>query len=327
MKIISKNSRRPVSVTAKVTTKATTKATVATALLAAAGLLLASCADDADSQTEAGPASAEASQSNEDEPSPTSEEQPRQLDDVDPATFEIAGNHMFRYVLDGESGECSISERGAMCMGTAGDDIPEVQVPPFPQRPASAVSVGVDGTEYLIFEGGPPAPATLEAGQRVSVGDSTCSVPDDSTLTCEYGGDSFTLDGADALISTSAEPVGRYFVGGAGGAGGEAGGASTPGSTGKRVAGESCGTSRSSEFPGFDGKNVEVRKGPVDCGEAMGILDEYLDTPTDAHHGNANIRQYGDWNCAMPSYGSAQESGFSLTCSGPDGVGFGIRNE
>lgn len=324
MKMISKNSRRPGSVTVESTTRAMTKNTVAAALLAATGLLLGSCADDADSQTEAGPASAEASQSNEDRPSPTNEKKPRQLDDVDPATFEIAGNHMFRYMLDGESGECSISERGAMCMGTAGDDIPEVQVPPFPQRPASAVSVGVDGTEYLIFEGAPPAPATLEAGQRVTVGDSTCSVPDESTLTCEYDGASFTLEGAEALISTSEEPVGRYFVGGSGAGADDA--ASSDGGTMKN-AGESCGTASSTVFPGFDGRNVEVREGPVDCDEAMDVLDEYLATPTDAHHGNANIRQYGDWHCAMPTYGSSQQSGFSLHCGGPDDVAIGIRNE
>lgn len=270
------------------------------ALLGTAGLFLASCADDGGSGDEAAPTP--------------------QLSDVDSSTFEIAGNHMFRYVLDGESGECSISERGAMCMGTAGDDIPEVKVDPFPVQSASAVSVGVDGTEYLIFEGGPPAPATLSAGERVTLGNSACSVPDDSTLTCEYDGASFTLEGAEALITTSDEPVGRYFV--------DEDGAdsSSTGSTGTRNAGDSCGTARSTVFPGFDGANVEVRQGPVDCEDAMQVLDEYLATPTDADHGNANIRQYGEWNCAMPTYGSSQQSGFSLNCTGPDGESIGIRN-
>lgn len=291
------------------------------ALIGAAGLLLASCADG-EARNGAVEADEGSSLSNGASPSPTSEEQ--ELSDVDPSTFEIAGNHMFRYVLDGESGECSISERGAMCMGTAGDDIPDVQVPPFQPAAASAVSVGVDGTEYLIFEGAPPAPATLEAGQRVTVGGSTCSVPDESTLTCEYDGASFTLEGAEALISTSEEPVGRYFVGGSGAGADDA--ASSDGGTMKN-AGESCGTASSTVFPGFDGRNVEVREGPVDCDEAMDVLDEYLATPTDAHHGNANIRQYGDWHCAMPTYGSSQQSGFSLHCGGPDDVAIGIRNE
>ncbi len=293
------------------------------ALIGAAGLLLASCADD---ETRNGAVEADegSSQSNGASPSPTSEEQ--ELSDVDPSTFEIAGNHIFRYVLDGESGECSISERGAMCMGTAGDDIPDVQVPPFQPMAASAVSVGVDGTDYLIFEGTPPAPATLEAGQRVTVGDSTCFVPDESTLTCEYDRASFTLEGADALISTSDEPVGHYFVGGSE-AGVRADDAASSGGGTMKNAGESCGTASSTVFPGFDGRNVEVREGPVDCDEAMDVLDEYLATPTDAHHGNANIRQYGDWHCAMPTYGSSQQSGFSLHCGGPDDVSIGIRNE
>lgn len=292
----------------------------AAALLGVTGLLLAACGDDGGTAPEAAPLpEVRASSTNEAKLSPTTGAVDTALVDVDPSRFEISGSHVFRYVLDGESGECTISERGAMCMGTAGDDIPLVQVPPFQPAAASAVSVGVDGTEYLVFEGAPPAPATLEAGQRVAVGDSTCSVPDESTLTCEHGGASFSLDGSEALISTSDEPVGRYFVGGSGG--GESAGA-----VAMKGAGESCGTASSTVFPGFEGRDVEVREGPVDCDEAMGVLGEYLATPTDAHHGNANIRQYGDWSCAMPTYGSSQASGFSLNCSGPVGESIGIRN-
>lgn len=292
----------------------------AAALVGATGLLLVSCADD-ETQNDAASAQPEASQSSDAKPSPTSEDAGVRLVDVDPSTFEIGRSHVFRYVLDGESGECTISERGAMCMGSPGNDIPEVKVDPFPQGPASAVSVGVDGTEYLVFEGAPPAPATLKAGERISIGQSSCSVNDASTLTCDFDGESFTLEGAEAVISTSAEPVGRYFIDGSSDSGETSGNA---GAT--KNAGESCGTASSAEFSGFDGRDVEVRQGPVDCDEAMKVLGEYLETPTDADHGNANIRQYGDWNCAMPTYGSAQQSGFSLSCSGPDGESIGIRN-
>ena len=292
----------------------------AAALVGATGLLLVSCGDVGTDQG-AAPAPTAASQSRDAKPSPTSEDAGVQLVDVDPSTFEIGGSHVFRYVLDGESGECTISERGVMCMGSPGNDIPEVKVDPFPQGPASAVSVGVDGTEYLVFEGAPPAPATLKAGERISRGQSTCSVNDASTLTCDFNGESFTLEGEEAVISTSSEPVGRYFVDDSSESGEPS---ENAGAT--KSAGESCGTASSSEFPGFDGRNVEVRQGPLDCDEAMKVLGEFLETPADADHGNANIRQYGDWNCAMPTYGSAQQSGVSLSCSGPDGVSIGIRN-
>ena len=183
----------------------------AAALVGATGLLLVSCGDVGTDQG-AAPAPTAASQSRDAKPSPTSEDAGVQLVDVDPSTFEIGGSHVFRYVLDGESGECTISERGVMCMGSPGNDIPEVKVDPFPQGPESAVSVGVDGTEYLVFEGAPPAPATLKAGERISRGQSTCSVNDASTLTCDFDGESFTLEGEEAVISTNSEPVGRYFV-------------------------------------------------------------------------------------------------------------------
>ncbi|WP_290292028.1 hypothetical protein [Corynebacterium hansenii] len=297
---------------------------VAAALLGATGLLLASCGAGG-AQRDAAPSPAAGSSESETRSTVTvTSTVEREIIDVDASAFAIGGGHVFRYVLDGESGECSIGERGAMCMGTAGDDIPEVEVPPFPRKPASAVSVGVDGTEYLVFEGVPPAPETLQAGQRVKVGKSVCSVPDESTLTCEYDGASFTLRGADALISTSEKPVGRYFVGDSGKAGES--GKKKSGAQKMSATGDSCGTARSSEFPGFDGMNVEVKQGPVDCGKAMEVLGEYLDTPTDADHGNANIRQYGDWSCAMPTHGSAQRSGYSLTCGGSDGTAIGIRN-
>lgn len=244
---------------------------------------------------------------------------PTRTVEVDVEKFATVSGYAFRYELDGGTGECSFSELGVGCMGTAADDIPDVVVPPFRQQRPSSVSITEHGTDYLIYEGGPPAPATLEAGETVTDGATTCTALDESTLTCEWGGDSFTLSGKDADITTSAEPRGMYFVD-------ERSRSRSASRSAMAGPGESCGTARSTEFPGFDGRNVEVREGNVDCGKAMEVVTEYLATPTDADHGNANMRTFGDWNCAMPTWGSSQRSGFSLNCSGPDGESVGIRN-
>ncbi|HIW91179.1 MAG TPA: LppP/LprE family lipoprotein [Candidatus Corynebacterium avicola] len=85
--------------------------------------------------------------------------------------------------------------------------------------------------------------------------------------------------------------------------------------------GDSCGTVESSEFPPLDGREVEVSEGSVDCDEALDVMEEYLSTPTDAAHGNANIREFGEWNCAMPTAGSATESNTAASCTLTEGDG------
>ena len=79
--------------------------------------------------------------------------------------------------------------------------------------------------------------------------------------------------------------------------------------------GATCGHATSTEFPTLDGKPVVVRQGQVDCEKAMRIVNEYLATPTDAHHGNWNVRQYGDWHCSMPTAGEIMRKGWALGCS------------
>lgn len=91
--------------------------------------------------------------------------------------------------------------------------------------------------------------------------------------------------------------------------------------------GSSCGTAQSSVFDFYDGENVEVMSGTVDCDRAMGVMQEYVNTPTDSNSGTMNHRDYGDWSCLNLSAKESTETGFQMSCWQHDGSGsVGIRN-
>lgn len=286
-------------------------------LTAAIGLL-AGCGNDGGEGGSAESAPVAASMASE----TSSSESEVELESVDPSVFEISSVFVFRYESDGTGGECTIRDTGATCIGTASDGVPDIEVPPFPAKPANAVTVGTDGVDYVLFEGVPPAPATLEAGHQVVVGGTTCAAPDSSTLECMYGDAEFTISGPDRLIETNTEPNGLYFVDS--GSGDQVRATSTRTSSLPAQSGEICGVVDSSEFPNLDGEDLQVIDGPVDCDNALDVVGEYLDTPLDGDHGNANVRSYGDWGCSMPTARRSQELGLSVICSTLDGRAVGI---
>lgn len=79
--------------------------------------------------------------------------------------------------------------------------------------------------------------------------------------------------------------------------------------------GGTCGPVDSGEFPALPDHDVVVDEGSVDCDEALEVFEEYLATPPDADHGNANIREFGDWTCAMPTARSSQETNTAASCT------------
>lgn len=203
------------------TTRYTAKTLVSSvSALAAVGLLVACGADDAnntanDADTNTGTESVTETETvAEDDNSETSAEEAAdsEFTVVDVETFAVESGYVFRYETDGTVGECSISETGASCVGTAADEVPDIQVPPFePGRPG-AVFVGAEGVDYTVLEGVPPAEETLEPGQQVSLDGTTCAAVDASTLECTNGEFGFTISGPDRMISTNTEPIGGVFV-------------------------------------------------------------------------------------------------------------------
>lgn len=71
----------------------------------------------------------------------------------------------------------------------------------------------------------------------------------------------------------------------------------------------------SGEFPALPDHDVVVDEGSVDCDQALKVFEEYLATPPDADHGNANIREFGDWHCSMPTARTSQETNTAASCT------------
>lgn len=119
--------------------------------------------------------------------------------------------------------------------------------------------------------------------------------------------------------------------------GGRGGAAGTPGSRGGADDGRSggrasgpgtiCGTVRTTVLTQYDGENVEVMRGTVDCDEAFAVVSTYADTPIDGNSGNMNFREINGWlrkNLTVPE---SDASGFQMSCWMDGGGGsVGIRN-
>jgi hypothetical protein len=131
----------------------------------------------------------------------------------------------------------------------------------------------------------------LAAGEQLDVGPFSCrseAADGNDRLTCNISDQSFTYDNGRFESSTWKNP----WVG----------------------AGDQCGEVDKGEFPKLPNTTVRVERGPVNCDEVMKSVNHYLATPTDAHHGNANLRKVGDWTCSMPTWGTSQENGLVLEC-------------
>lgn len=236
-----------------------------------------------------------------------------ELVDVDSETFAVASGHVFYYELGDSRSECLITETGASCFANVPDDVPDIQIPPFPPNRPSAVTTGDDGVDYTMVEGVPPAQETLEPGQRVRMGEAECSLPDASTLRCTYEGVGFTVSGPDRMAELDEEPIGRYFVD-----------SSENGAGTVASAGSACGNVSSSEFDGLDGNAVMVIDGEVDCAEGLQVMETYLNNPVNVDGGNANFQELDGWMCSMPTAARSAELGLAAVCDLPDGGRVGV---
>ena len=236
-----------------------------------------------------------------------------ELVDVDPETFAVASGHVFYYNLGDSRSECVISETGASCFANVPDDVPDIQIPPFPPNRPSAVTTGDDGVDYTMVEGVPPAQETLEPGQRVRMGQTECLLPDASTLRCTYDGVGFTVSGPDRMAELDEDSIGRYFVD-----------SSDSGAGAVSSVGSTCGNVSSSEFEGLDGNAVMVSEGEVDCAEGLQVMEKYLNTELDQSAGNTNAQEVDGWFCSMPSAARSTELGLAAVCELQDGSAVGV---
>lgn len=162
-----------------------------------------------------------------------------------------------------------------------------------------ATTVTLQGAKGFLPVGGVDKPAVdtstpvLKANQRLEIGDLTCTATGGDALECSSGDRNFTYDTGSFTSDTFNDPWT--------GTGGQ------------------CGDIEKGEFPKLPNTTVRVERGPVDCDEVMKSVNHYLATPTDADHGNANLRKVGDWTCSMPTWGTSQENGLLVDCQG-DGV-------
>ncbi len=122
---------------------------------------------------------------------------------VDPADYERAGMSIFTYQVGDVVGDCAISTHGATCEGGTPRDAPMVTARPLPPRQADAIYIGRDGMHWTVFEDVGPSQGSLSPGQSIQVGAAKCRYPDDETLQCTSGGDSFTVTAPDGEISIS----------------------------------------------------------------------------------------------------------------------------
>lgn len=229
----------------------------------------------------------------------------RALQSVNPDTFLFnGGSYIMDYTLSGDKhGTCVFDEDEVTCTGEPAADVPDLgpESAPFTGRPG-AVSISQEGYSYGVFEGVPPAPAALKAGQQMAYEQVTCAMPDESRLTCSVGETSFTIAGPDGLISTTgpARPLPEVT---------EAPQTSTPSADVESEAGSTC--------TGDTGEVIEVRKGRVSCKEALAVMGQYVAEAKQKGGGNSLFMTFGDWGCSSPTAAQSQQTGATNVCENP----------
>lgn len=123
---------------------------------------------------------------------------------VNPADFERAGMSVFTYDVGDFSGTCAISPHGATCQGITPDDAPTVTAVPLPPREADAIYIGEDGMHFTLFEGVGPSQGSIDPGESITINENSCSYPNEETLRCASGSNSFTVHG-DGTITTDGQ--------------------------------------------------------------------------------------------------------------------------
>lgn len=265
------------------------------------------------------------SSGDEDAPTPTFAEQAEGSEDVDPAAFERSGTTSFDYRTGDEgTGICIIDTEAAVtCTGGVPDDAPDIEVPPFEQQRPGAARITADGITYTMVEGAPPAPAALEPGQRVTVGDASCEMSGDAELSCAVGETTMDISGDDSTMTLTGDVLDHEYHVNASETS-EASATETPerpagvdgdySETDELVsAGTTCGAASGNTL-------VEVREGSVSCLGAQAVVDEYRERRDSEGGGTTLALRVGEWDCSSPTAGRAAELDAGEICYGPDDV-------
>ena len=242
--------------------------------------------------------------------------------DVDPATFANRSSHVFSFeTAAGGEGMCVFTKEVATCTGKAAEDVPDVEVPPFPASRPGAATVSADGIRYTMVEGVPPAKAALATQERVKFGEVTCEMSEDSDLTCSVGENALHVSGANPDLATTGTVI--VTAPKATQSTSKSTSASSPATTtnldgdysenDEPVApGTMCGAASGNTL-------VKVESGAVSCLEAQSIIDEYTAGRRESGGGNSLAMMVQGWSCSSPTAGRARETGASIICDGPGG--------
>ena len=150
---------------------------------------------------------------------PTASETPEETTETEPSyetvsaePFKIPGSESHIAILTPLAGVnyfCLLSDANISCDATAPADVPNLEdMPgrpwgPFTGRPTSVIFAPDGEIIWGIVEGVPfENPDTpLQPGQRVEFNGAWCQVPDDASIQCGFGNDSFTVAGPDRTFS------------------------------------------------------------------------------------------------------------------------------
>lgn len=243
--------------------------------------------------------------------------------DVDPATFANRSSHVFSFeTAAGGEGMCVFTEEVATCTGKAAEDVPDVEIPPFPASRPGAATVSADGIRYTMVEGVPPSEAALATQERVKFGEVTCEMSEDSDLTCSVGENVLHVSGTNPDLTTSGTVI-VTAPKATQGTSKPTSMSSSPATTtnldgdysenDEPVApGTMCGAASGNTL-------VKVESGSVSCLDAQSIIDEYTAGRHESGGGNSLAMMVQGWSCSSPTAGRARETGASIICDGPGG--------
>jgi hypothetical protein len=236
--------------------------------------------------------------------------------DVDPSAYVYEpGQYRFR-VTGTPLRECILTDEEStivFCSVTWPSGTPEVTNGSFTGRPNSIVLLP-DGFYPSIDEGGPPGSATLQPGQRISVGTAHCTAVDGG-VQCENTADvgfsfvdgNLSTRGHERAPVTHGSPPATPAPSASGGAGGTDG-VYTDGID-PVAPGTYCGAATGRAV-------VQVREGTISCTDALEAMEHYHALPAGkpGEFGNANIRLFDGWSCSSPTAVTSRQEGYGAIC-------------
>jgi hypothetical protein len=249
------------------------------------------------------------------------------VEDVDPADYMLNGNVVFDYRTGGdETGLCIIEADDAApdavtCTGTAPDDAPDIEVPPFGQQRPGAARITDEGITYTLVEGIPSAPGALEPDQRITVGEASCEIGGDRELRCAVGKTVLTVSGEDRTMTLTGDVLDDAYHVDPGAPAPTTGQDAPPAGidgdysdTDEPVAaGTMCGAASGNTL-------VKVREGSVSCLDAQEVIDDYRERRDAEGGGNTLAMRIGEWDCSSPTAGRSTQLDAAEICYGPSGT-------